>query len=1504
VQTTMALSNKIDEIKAKSGPKFKDVSDLTPRSKAVVTERITHQLNFPAEATIYKKLIPVNVNDSVLEEIFPKRKKRQEFTRNKDPEPVLGDYLTPIVPLKLKIEREDTIFEIKPPENFCYNRMYSLFKCLNNDEFAIPIGGRSLRTEKNKILVRDDEGKEYWIQSDQVLKNMHITSQSGVDDMITLGDLQEYAILRNLHLRYMKKQIYTYTGSMLVAINPYEILPIYTNNEITNYRNRKIGDLPPHIFAIGDSAFQEVLRENLDQCIVISGESGAGKTESTKLILQYLAAISGKHSWIEQQIIDANPIMEAFGNAKTIRNDNSSRFGKYIDIHFSRKGVIHGAKIDQYLLEKSRIVSQNRGERNYHIFYSMLAGLGKDEKRRLELEDASKYNYLTGGGVLVCDNRNELMEFAELKAAMKVLSFSDNDIWEIFRLLAALLHFGNLKYKGIVIQNIDATEINDSANASRIATLLGVPKSSLCDALTRKTIFAHGERVVSSISKEQALEARDAFVKAIYGRIFVMIVNKINETIFKSDGMKNRVSIGVLDIFGFENFTNNSFEQLCINYANESLQQFFVKHIFKMEQEEYTKEGINWQHISFVDNQDVLDMIGIKALNIMALIDDESKFPKGTDSTMLSKLHSTHSTKNIYLKPKSDQTSNFGIQHFAGIVFYNPNGFLEKNRDAVNTDVKELVASSSNQFLHSLFANESAVDTTKKSVTLSAQFRNSLDLLIKTLSACHPFFIRCIKPNEDKKPNKFDKDLCVRQLRYSGMMETARIRRAGYPIRHYYKDFVERYRHLGIGIGPAHKVNCRDATKSICDHVLKNMPDYQLGETKVFLKDAHDFYLEEERTRIYLKYILILQRGFRRVIFKRWLERHRSAAIMIQKNWRGRGYRRDFLVIRKGIHRLQACIQSRQLAYTYSQMRKNIIAIQAHCRGLLTRKRLKGRIAEKSARLQELIMLRKKEEKQFRQEGNPNWEDDAKVNFMARFAELSREFDVRHQPKPEPIDHSINIEENNKVIDDVFDFLKHTSTSPELLPKPKKLNGDDVIGIPQSEHPEEDLSQFNFQKYAATYFSANQSYQFSKRQLKCALLDLPSTADQISAQAIWITILRFMGDIAEAKFEEEDEETRRVSVMQRLNTTIGKAKSKLLQEEMKAQSDHQKLIQKTLKRKSKLPQELRKLGENDREGMVYYQNWLSSRSSNLEKLHFIIGHGILKPTLRDEIYCQICKQLSNNPHYTSYAKGWILLSLCLGCFPPSERFKQFLRAFLKGGPELYSEYCEQRFFRTLKNGLRTQPPSWLELQTTRTKAPIYLSITLMDGTTRPIEVDSASTAHEVVSQICRNLGIVDTFGFSIYVMSIGSGREHIMDAISNCEQYAKEQGGAERSAPWKLFLRKEMFAPWYNPAGDTVATELIYRQVVQGINYGEYRCKSDKDIAVLAALRYYAEHGAEMNDEILRDVLMEYIPKDLIQNNVALEDKWKKLIKEAFQRNNYVIEKAPRIAAKVCLLFK
>jgi myosin VIIa len=344
---------------------------------------------------------------------------------------------------------------------------------------------------------------------------------------------------------------------MLVAINPYEILPIYTNSEINFYKNQyNYSSGPPHIFAIGNIAYKEMNLKKRNQCIVISGESGAGKTESTKLILQYLAAVSGKHSWIEQQVLDSNPIMEAFGNARTIRNDNSSRFGKYIDIFFNDYGAIEGAKIEHYLLEKSRIVSCSKGERNYHIFYAMLAGLSKEERKKLELEDASKYQYLTSGGVIKCENRNDSNEFMSIRSAMNVLSFTDDEFSEIIKLLATILHMGNLKYKATVVQNMDACELTDNVNLTRIANMLGVSRQMLNDALLQKTIFAHGERVVTSLSKEQAIEARDAFVKAIYGKIFIMIVEKINKTIFRPT--KKKHSIGVLDIFGFENFESVS----------------------------------------------------------------------------------------------------------------------------------------------------------------------------------------------------------------------------------------------------------------------------------------------------------------------------------------------------------------------------------------------------------------------------------------------------------------------------------------------------------------------------------------------------------------------------------------------------------------------------------------------------------------------------------------------------------------------------------------------------------------------------------------------------------------------------------------------------------------------------------------------------------------------------------------------------------------------------------
>lgn len=599
-------------------------------------------------------------------------------------------------------------------------------------------------------------------------------------------------------------------------------------------------------------------------------------------------------------------------------------------------------------------------------------------------------------------------EFRAIRAAMKVLSFDDSEIWNILRLLAALLHMGNLKYKSTFVQNIEASEVNDSTNAGRVAALLEVSKSLLTNALTRKTISIQGERVITTISKEAALDARDAFVKGIYGKIFVRLVEKINMAIYKKFPGE-RFSIGVLDIFGFENFNVNSFEQLCINYANENLQQFFVRHIFKLEQEEYTREGIDWHHIEFVDNQSILDLIAMKPMNLLALIDEETKFPKGTDASMLAKLYTSHVNNNLmHRKLKSDQSLSFGIQHFAGVVCYSVVGFLEKNRDAFSNDFKELIMQSNNQFLVELFQGEtSAVDYTgKRAVTLSWQFRVSLEALMRTLSACQPSFIRCIKPNDLKKPNVVDTALFVRQIRYSGIIETAKIRRAGFPIRHSYKEFVDRYRHILPGIGPSHKVDCFAMTHKICQSVIpqSDIGKYQFGHSKVFLKDGHDSILENERNRIYLKHIVLLQRNFRMAIFRRFIRRYREAAVVLQKHWRALGHRRRYLVMRQGYARLQACIRSRQLAYSFSQKRKLVVRLQAHCRGFLTRKwcrdvrnRYQGQEANKKIALE--------------------------VEARNR-ATLSAEEEQRRR-------ENMSFEQENEVVDDLFKFLSESSPVPE-----------------------------------------------------------------------------------------------------------------------------------------------------------------------------------------------------------------------------------------------------------------------------------------------------------------------------------------------------------------------------------------------------------------------------------------------------------------------------------------
>ncbi|XP_074716549.1 unconventional myosin-VIIa isoform X1 [Strix uralensis] len=1451
-------------------------------------------------------------------------------------------------------------------------------------EFDVPIGAVVKLCDSGQIQVVDDEGNEHWIspQNASHIKPMHPTSIHGVEDMIRLGDLNEAGILRNLLIRYREHLIYTncggrtYTGSILVAVNPYQLLPIYSPEQIRLYTNKKIGEMPPHIFAIADNCYFNMQRNNKDQCCIISGESGAGKTESTKLILQFLAAISGQHSWIEQQVLEANPILEAFGNAKTIRNDNSSRFGKYIDIHFNKRGAIEGAKIEQYLLEKSRVCRQAQDERNYHVFYCMLRGMTMEQKKKLGLGKATDYIYLAMGNCTTCDGRDDSKEYANIRSAMKVLMFTDTENWEISKLLAAILHMGNLQYEARTYDNLDACEVVQSASLITAASLLEVDPQDVMNCLTSRTIITRGETVSTPLSMEQALDVRDAFVKGIYGRLFVWIVEKINAAIYRppSQELKSvRRSIGLLDIFGFENFTVNSFEQLCINFANENLQQFFVRHVFKLEQEEYNLENINWQHIEFTDNQDALDMIAIKPMNIISLIDEESKFPKGTDATMLHKLNSQHKLNTNYIPPKNNYETQFGINHFAGIVYYETKGFLEKNRDTLHGDIIQLVHSSKNKFIKQIFQADVAMflcgyasstfgqsptptpkgaETRKRSPTLSSQFKRSLELLMRTLSVCQPFFVRCIKPNEYKKPMLFDRELCVRQLRYSGMMETIRIRRAGYPIRYTFVEFVDRYRVLMPGVKPAYKQgDLRGTCQRIAEAVLGKDDDWQIGKTKIFLKDHHDMLLEIERDKAITDKVILIQKVVRGFKDRSNFLKVRNSVLMIQRYWRGHNCRKNYGAMRIGFLRLQALYRSRKLHKQYHMARRRIIEFQAQCRGYLVRRafrhrlwavltvqayargmiarRLYKRLRGEYHRRLEAEKLRLAEEERLRKEMSAKKaKEEAEKKHQVRLAQLAREDAEREVKEKEEARRKKELLEkmekarnepvnDSEMVDKMFGFLGTTSSLPgqegqapngfeDLERVQKELEEEDLdAALPLPEEEEEDLSEYKFAKFAATYFQGTTTHTYIRRPLKQPLLYHEDEGDQLAALAVWITILRFMGDLPEPKYHTAmSDGGEKIPVMTKIYETLGKKtyKKELQALQGEGESTHidghkknsvrHKLVSLTLKKKSKLTEEVTKR-LHDGESTLQGNSMLEDRpTSNLEKLHFIIGNGILRPALRDEIYCQICKQLTQNPSKSSHARGWILMSLCVGCFAPSEKFVKYLRNFINGGPPGYAPYCEERLRRTFANGTRTQPPSWLELQATKSKKPIMLPVTFMDGTTKTLLTDSATTAKELCNSLADKISLKDRFGFSLYialfdkVSSLGSGNDHVMDAVSQCEQYAKEQGAQERNAPWRLFFRKEIFTPWHNPSEDNVATNLIYQQIVRGVKFGEYRCDKEEDLAELASQQYYVDYGSEMVLERLLNLIPSYIPDREITASKTVE-KWAQLIIAAHKKGIY-----------------
>ncbi|XP_036004480.1 unconventional myosin-Vc [Fundulus heteroclitus] len=752
----------------------------------------------------------------------------------------------------------------------------------------------------------------------------------GENDLTALSYLHEPAVLHNLKVRFVESRIiYTYCGIILVAVNPYKQLPIYGDAIIHAYSGQNMGDMDPHIFAVAEEAYKQMARNHKNQSIIVSGESGAGKTVSARYAMRYFAVVSksGSKTRVEDKVLASNPITEAIGNAKTTRNDNSSRFGKYTEISFDRKYRIIGANMRTYLLEKSRVVFQAENERNYHIFYQMCSCADSAEFKTLRLLSADEFRYTSMGGDVTIEGVDDKKDMEETRRTFSLLGLKEDFQSDVFKVLAAILHLGNVEIK---ISGDDRSSVPPSdPHLATFCDLLSVGAAELVRWLCNRRIVLAAETFVKPVPKERAVAARDALAKQIYAHLFDCIITRIN-TALQVPG-KQHAFIGVLDIYGFETFDINSFEQFCINYANEKLQQQFNLHVFKLEQEEYMKEDIPWTLIDFYDNQPVIDLIEAK-MGVLDLLDEECLFPQGTDQSWLQKLSNYLEANPLFEKPRLSNEA-FVIQHFADKVEYQCRGFLEKNRDALYEELVDTMRASKFSFLANFFFQDVEQSTANsKGVKVKAarpsvkpankqlrtsvgdKFRSSLSLLMETLNATTPHYVRCIKPNDEKLPFEYDSGRVVQQLRACGVLETIRISAQSYPSRWTYIEFYSRYSILMSHV-ESDLSDKKQTCKDVLQRLIQDPNQYKFGRTKIFFRAGQVAYLEKLR-----------------------LDRLRGACVTIQKHVRGWSRRRKYLRIREAAIILQQYVRGKRTVrktVTAEALKRGwaVVVIQRHWRG-------------------------------------------------------------------------------------------------------------------------------------------------------------------------------------------------------------------------------------------------------------------------------------------------------------------------------------------------------------------------------------------------------------------------------------------------------------------------------------------------------------------------------------------------------------------------------------------
>eukprot|EP00468_Gymnochlora_sp_CCMP2014_P013783 CAMPEP_0167752288 /NCGR_PEP_ID=MMETSP0110_2-20121227/7052_1 /TAXON_ID=629695 /ORGANISM="Gymnochlora sp., Strain CCMP2014" /LENGTH=1575 /DNA_ID=CAMNT_0007637881 /DNA_START=440 /DNA_END=5167 /DNA_ORIENTATION=- len=1094
-------------------------------------------------------------------------------------------------------------------------------------------------------------------------------------DLVLLDEMNEPLIMWNLHERFKQNQIYTNVGTILIACNPFKRLPLYTPSIIDKYAKRGNRILPPHVFHTASEAYRNLLEgttEKTGQSIVISGESGAGKTVCTKFCLKYLAEVADSEGGVEEKILLANPILEAFGNAKTTRNNNSSRFGKYVEIFFDKRMRICGSRITNYLLEKSRVVLQGPGERNYHIFYQMVLGADAGFKRKFMLGDLEDYHYTNQSDTHV-DGMDDVEEWNILLKSFNTLEFKQKERDDVLQITAGVLHMGNIDF---VSTGDRKCKVKDKSTLRPAAKLFEVDEKSLNKVITTRMLRLRGQEPIEvGLSVEQATAARDALAKFIFERMFDWLVVRINKSIGTGRYVKGK-TIGILDIFGFEIFKTNSFEQLCINFTNEKLQQFFNQHTFKLEEALYKSEKINYKKVNYIDNQPVLDLIEKRPKGILPMIDEELRLPKGSDSTYVQKLLKTHASNKKYFHKLLKRPNNFVVCHYAGDVEYESYGFLEKNKDRLYEDAFDLLSNSTFKFLSKMFPDD---DSKGSKTTLGAKFRRQLNELMRTLNQTYPHYIRCIKPNSEKAPMKFVVNMSLEQLRYSGVFEAVKIRKQGFPFRYTHDLFVKRFKCID------QKRNWGKG-KSACHSLLKAMKikNAQVGERRVLYRAPDHRKMELIRNVAVEKRAIFIEKFCRRYMARKQMQ--------------------AMLAIRP---RLQAVLRTRDIAKLEASL-NDVGHIYYPMREIQQIKRKIFCIREEK-RLEKILLqvVNKDPERHFTALSRAVAAAD-EIGMEGEIADQCREMLYRVKEKKrveaemrrgmEELDEGKLRAALQEAQDAGADQIKIQQAQARLDKIVREKAAIREIGSSQrkllEEAPMQNIidraEQINFVtediKYLKHMLYDLSPEKFAQEQLKAAV----KSKDQDRCIRITIRIKDMFFKMQGGMFTFRGFPKFRTPVeWSNLKFTLFSSTREELQRTMFKWTKtpiHASLIE--------LP------GKLGRDSCRMFRNllgFMGDRQYNypLILLSELVKEALEKPPLRDEIFGHIIKQVTANPSQQSEFKGWSAMAVCLEAFPPNPEFENYLEVWLR--KTITDQKKRDRYITLLHQaifcGARAAPPA-------------------------------------------------------------------------------------------------------------------------------------------------------------------------------------------------------------------